>query len=157
MFPDKFSKKMSSFNERNRATLLEITFTLPIKLSYIPVQCNTRIYTLSSIPMTRPLLLGNAIISNKANPCSGSMTAETIKWRKSKLININNFVIYSNSISKTTKNVLPWICSLKFENSLNRNKLSICIFHSTGRVSTAEKVQIKYFVQNKLVKSHSSM
>ena len=45
-------------------------------------------------------------------------------------------------------NVLRCICSLKFGNSLFRNKLFRCIFHSKRTVYTAENDQIKYFVEN---------
>ena len=42
--------------------------------------------------------------------------------------------------------------SLKFENSLFSNELSRCIFRSERKVYIAENNQIKYFVQNWLVK-----
>ena len=51
-------------------------------------------------------------------------------------------------------NILPYFCSLKFENSLFSNKLFRCMFRSNRMVYTAENDQIKNLVQNQLVKSH---
>ena len=45
-------------------------------------------------------------------------------------------------------NILPYVPSLKFENSLFSNKLFRCIFRSERKVYTVENDQIKYFVQN---------
>ena len=45
-------------------------------------------------------------------------------------------------------NILRYVPSLKFENSLFSNKLFRCIFRSERKVYTVENDQIKYFVQN---------
>ena len=64
------------------------------------------------------------------------------------LSNINDFIIYSSPISKSTKIILMCFKSLKFENSLFSNKFSNYIFRSKRIVYTTKKVQIKYFVKN---------
>ena len=56
--------------------------------------------------------------------------------------NINDFVIYSNSLNKTKSNILWCFCSLKFENSLLSNKILSCIFRGKRTVYIAEKGQI---------------
>ena len=45
-------------------------------------------------------------------------------------------------------NILRYVPSLKFENSLFSNKLFRCIFRSERKVYTVENDQIKYFVEN---------
>ena len=49
---------------------------------------------------------------------------------------------------KQQTNILRCFSSLRFENSLFRNKLFKCVFRSEEKVYTADNHQIKYFVQN---------
>ena len=53
---------------------------------------------------------------------------------------------------KQQTNILRCFSSLQFENSLFSNNIYRCIFRSEKKVYTAENDQIKYFVQNYLVK-----
>ena len=62
------------------------------------------------------------------------------------------FLFISTLYLKQQTNILRCFCSLKFENSLFSNKLFRCIFRSERKIYTAENDQIKYFVQNQLVK-----
>ena len=57
---------------------------------------NTIVYNLISVPQITRLLSGNAIISSKTDPRSGSKKE---KRSYGKVRNIKNFVIYSNSLS----------------------------------------------------------
>ena len=62
------------------------------------------------------------------------------------------FSFISTLYLKQQTNIFWYISSLKFENSLFSNKLFRCIFRSERKVYTAENDQIKYSVQNWLVK-----
>ena len=61
---------------------------------------NTRLYYLISVPQIRRLLLRDAIVSYETDPCSGSKKEKRSygKVRNNK-ININNLVVYSNSLA----------------------------------------------------------
>ena len=58
------------------------------------------------------------------------------------------FSLILNHYLKQQTNIFMCFSSLKFENSLFRNKLSICVFRSERKMYTADNEQIKYFVQN---------
>ena len=58
----------------------------------------------------------------------------------------------SNTLKKRS-NTLRCFCNLQFQNSSFSNKLFSCIFYSKRIFYTAQKNQIKYFVQNLLIKT----
>ena len=62
------------------------------------------------------------------------------------------FSFISTLYQKQQTNILRYFSSLKFENGLFSNKLFRFIFHRERKVYTSNKDQIKYFVQNYLVK-----
>ena len=53
---------------------------------------------------------------------------------------------------KQQTNILWCFCSLRFESSLFNNNLFRCLFLSKRIAYIAEKEQVKYFLQNELVK-----
>ena len=110
---------------------------------------NTGIYSFISVPQITRFLLGDVIISSKTEPHNVSKK-EKRSYGKSKTnkttLKILSFIqiLYL----KQESSILRCYSRLKFEKSLFSNTFFSFIFRSKMIVHTAEKEQMKYFVQN---------
>ena len=118
---------------------------------------NTRIYNLDSVPQITRFLLTNAVISSKANPCSGSIrqkegTGESgigdchfvgLAFKGLKVIkHCQRFCYLFQILYLKQQSIILWcFCSLKFEKRLYSNELTSCIFCSNGIIYTAGQIQ----------------
>ena len=109
--------------------------------------CNTRVCKPISVPQITRLLLGDATISSKTDPCNGSKMDKRsygkVRNNKTmlKILSLIQILYLKQKYSAT-------FLQFKFEKSSFSNKFFSFIFRSKMIVHIAEKDQIKYFAQN---------
>ena len=124
---------------------LRLRFSLFVKINLDIIHGFTISFPFRNLDI---FLLEDAIVSSKTNPRAAAARIRREVMARNNEAKAETFSFISTLYLKQQTNILWCFSSSKFENSLFINKLFRYMFRSERKVYTANKDQMKYFVQN---------